>query len=540
MTLPVGPLDPPWPDRITGLRESQVRAIDQIVTAFERGKRIVVLEAPTGSGKTVIGEAVRRRLGGQALYVCTDKVLQDQFEDSFPYARILKGRRNYATLDVPERTAEDCDASEDPQLCATCVARKITVPSLRHCSFCHPISACPYRVAKRAAREARLGCTNTSYLLTEANGPGEFSGWPLIIVDEADRLESALMGHVELRVSAQRWASFDLDPPRPDTPAPTWAMWIDAIALPAMREAAKRLIGDDVNDDEDRGEKVAAIRALGRRLADLRTELAAWRWVAVPTDRGGTTFRPVRVRQKGPELLWRHAERWLLMSATILDARRLLWTLGADAEPWTFVSVPSSFDPSRRPIVLSPVAQVTRKNPGAPMALASALRRILTKHLAERILVHTVSHRLAGQLAELLDHDHRLVVLQPGRRDEALTRYLAMPDGVLLAAGLERGVDLADDACRVVVVAKCPWPDLSDPQVAARVHGLGAASPSEKAEGRTWYAYQALAAVIQMTGRGMRHEDDRCVTYLLDQQLMRLLDLRVPDWWREAVRAEPL
>ena len=60
------------------MRPRQIPAVDVIVEAFEAGKRIVVLEAPTGAGKTVIAEAVRRRLKVPALYVCTDKLLQDQ------------------------------------------------------------------------------------------------------------------------------------------------------------------------------------------------------------------------------------------------------------------------------------------------------------------------------------------------------------------------------------------------------------------------------------------------------------------------------
>jgi ATP-dependent DNA helicase DinG len=558
-------LDPEWPAHITEFRPAQARAVEEVTAAFLKGARIVVVEAPTGAGKTPLAEGVRRNLNVSALYVCTDKLLQEQLRQTFPsYAKILMGRRNYTALDnLRDKdgrlfTAEDCDLADDStgdvgalfDGCRTCTTRNLVrAGNAKHCSYCHPWSSCPYKLAKRAARSARLGCTNLSYLLTEANGPGEFSDWPLIIADECDRLEGALSQHISVSVSAARWKVFGLEAPVQGS-APQWAAWIESIALPAMREKVKTLHAETYDDEDHEPTEgqikfLTGLKNLGKRLAfEVVPALRAWQMVAVADrQRGGVEFKPVRVRREAPDLLWRHADKWLLMSATVLDAERLLWTLGAEKEPWHFISVPSSFDVARRPVILSPVAQVTKRNPSAGKALAEALDRILKRHQGERILVHTVSHRLANELWTLLGgaNHPRLVLLRPGGRDHAIAEYTAKKDGVLIAAGLERGVDFADDLCRVVVVAKCPWPDLGDPVVEARVAGRGAADRVEAMEGRDWYAEQALRTVVQATGRGMRHAGDSCTSYLLDQQLVRLLDLKgVPEWWREAVRAEPV
>src|ERR1044071_802580 len=100
---------PPWAHTV---RPAQQEAVDAIVRRFEGGAQVVILDAPTGSGKTLVAELVRRALNTRALYVCVDRGLQDQVLRDFDYAKIIKGRRNYPTLDraqaFPELTCEDC------------------------------------------------------------------------------------------------------------------------------------------------------------------------------------------------------------------------------------------------------------------------------------------------------------------------------------------------------------------------------------------------------------------------------------------------
>ena len=61
------------PERFESLKAVQVRAIEEILDEFSRGVRCVVVDAPTGSGKTVIGECVRILLGVRGQYICHSK-----------------------------------------------------------------------------------------------------------------------------------------------------------------------------------------------------------------------------------------------------------------------------------------------------------------------------------------------------------------------------------------------------------------------------------------------------------------------------------
>jgi len=85
---------PPMPDKFTEFRDNQWDAIVEIMEHLEAGKKAVMLSAPTGSGKTILGETVRRLTAGTSVYCCTTKSLQDQIQREFSYAKTIKSRTN--------------------------------------------------------------------------------------------------------------------------------------------------------------------------------------------------------------------------------------------------------------------------------------------------------------------------------------------------------------------------------------------------------------------------------------------------------------
>jgi len=95
---------------------------------------------------------------------------------------------------------------------------------------------------------------------------------------------------------------------------------------------------------------------------------------------------------------------------------------------------------------------------------------------------------------------------------------------------MDRGVDLPEEQCRVVIIAKMPYPDLGDPQTNKRVHA--------SVDGSNWYAHKTISSVIQMSGRAVRSESDYAETHILDRQFGKLYSehrMMFPAWFREAV-----
>lgn len=519
------------PDWVTDLRPHQWAAVDRVMELYRRGVKVVFLDAPTGSGKTLIGEAVRRRMAREgiaknALYVCSDRGLQDQFVADFPYAQVLKGRTNYATLTgTGDITCGDCTkAGADDD-----------------CNWCDPTSMCPYVVAKGRALRSPLAVLNTAYLMSEANGPGAFAGRGLTIIDECDVLEDVLMGFVEFRVTDRQARRLGVEAPKKGSHLPTLLKWIAEELQPAVERTRKGLAGErslwgDVKKQRELNQytRLAGDVATVLRLADKDN------WVR--DNDAPMALKPITVDAYGKQVLWRHSEHWLLMSATIISPEQMVESLGVEGGEgeeggWGIVSVPMTFPVENRPIVQSPVANMTKKEKDTAWpAMVDGIAKVLERHEGERVLVHAVSYELAAYLAAGLAGCGRRVVTyrNPREKDAALRTYRSAKGAVLVASSMDRGVDLKDDDCRVVIVAKVPFPYLGDPQVGKRMHLPG---------GQEWYAVQTVRSVVQMTGRGVRSADDWAVTYVLDGQFTSNLWKRnkrlFPGWWRDAVQFVP-
>lgn len=321
---------PKW---ATEIRPNQMRALQDVLTQYAAGNTIAVLDAPTGAGKTLIGELVRQSLNVRSLYICSSISLQEQFARDFPHAKILKGRSNYATADSPSRfpdlNAGDCQKERaDLPACFDCDPEYIDF-EVPHCQWCHPVKNCPYERAKAEAIRASLVCTNTAYFLHEANYVGNLTlARQLVIVDEADLLEDNLLSFVEVHVSRRRSIELQIQAPEKKTVESAWVEW----AL----YAEQRLKEVRASGRFD-GESVAAIRQrrsldnlIGnvQRLNNAKTGLASGGWVYTGYDKGDISFKPVSVDTIAHQYLWKHSPRWLLMSATTISFDVMMASLG--------------------------------------------------------------------------------------------------------------------------------------------------------------------------------------------------------------------
>jgi ATP-dependent DNA helicase DinG len=75
-------------------RNNQDQVIRQICDAFNSGYKCIILEAPTGFGKSAIAITIARTLGSS--YICTaTKDLQTQYTHDYKFLKVAKGKRNF-------------------------------------------------------------------------------------------------------------------------------------------------------------------------------------------------------------------------------------------------------------------------------------------------------------------------------------------------------------------------------------------------------------------------------------------------------------
>lgn len=511
-------------------REHQQEVVARIIGAFDSGKRFVVLESPTGSGKSVIAMAVARYLG-DAYFITPQKILQDQYLRDFGRfgMRTIKGRNNYVCDEFPNLRADKAPCVAGPSNCETCA----------------------YRTAKEKAANADFTVFNPYYYLLETSGASSpFGKRSLIIADEAHRLESVLMSHYSLRLSLDIMETAGLDMMIPDfgDKLGDWLEWLEELAERAqkgMREVQKEISKIEWGKDL---KTLAKLIPRENLLFNITLKLEAIleapddeSWVVDKKgqkslsgswlDERTVDFKPVVVDGFGP-LLFALGERALLMSATILDAELVCNSLGIDFAEVEAISVPATFPVKNRPIYLDPAGRMSYNHIEATLPkLAKKVQELLSNYAGDKGIVHCVSYRIQQYLLEEVDHDDRFIAHGSRDREKALARHLKSSEPtVLLSPSMTEGLDLADDASRFQIICKVPYPPLNDPQIKARM----------KREPE-WYQLQTALAMVQAYGRSVRSPDDFAATYILDASFYRFYESnerRLPQWFREALITE--
>jgi ATP-dependent DNA helicase DinG len=502
-------------------RKGQKEAIDKAREAFKKGKRFVVIEAPTGSGKSAIAVTFARE--AKSSYILTaQKILQEQYVRDFPDLSLMKGRSNYACLVAPTHAAA-----------APCITGK----RFPQCDDC------PYFAAKETAIAANTATMNYAYYLAELNYSGGFQPRELLILDEAHNAEAALMSFIQITLSDSRLTALGLTERIPTVIDDLEYFDFAEQMLPGFKTQSKKL--EDVLKKTTSTGDAAIAQMQNKQYLDnqirriemlkISREEDFVEWVVERgrnTEGQWLTFKPVKVSSFAQSLLFDFADKVLMLSATILDAPTYLRSLGIHPEQAEVITVDSDFPPENRPIYVRPVAKMTRHSIEKDMPkLLKEIVELMESHPNDKGVIHAHSYKIAGYIAKNLPktYQHRLVThYGSDGREAALDKHTrSIQPTVLLTPSMTEGIDLADDLSRWQVICKIPYPYLGDPQVAKR-----------KDIDAAWYDWKTCLTVVQAYGRSIRSADDYAVTYVLDADFATFVkrqEKRLPRWFLEAI-----
>jgi Rad3-related DNA helicase len=512
------------PAKFKEWRDDQYTALKTIT---QSDKPFFLADLPTGLGKSLIGVGTQRILKQRLIYLTGTKQLQDQVEHDFGDIVVtLKGRANYPCRireDVfPEITAEDCRAGKP-----------------RECEY---YSECEYYQQKERARQADIVVLNNAYFLNEVNGfQSAFDGAGILVVDEVDSLDNALMNYIEFKITSRQLEHYHLLLPDDPQVKESWLKWIPG---------AINHLEQQVSDSESRlhqcgfqnwgkteiqeNKKKKAMQKLIDKLSFIASE-ADQNWIFYYEENKEKgyefNFRPINVAKYAHRYLWDHAEYKVGMSGTIFSAEITCRELGI--EDCDYLSLESPFLVENRPIYYKPVVNLSKKTMSNQLPLLQkAIDQDLLKYPDQKVLIHTVSYQLRNYLRDTLTCQERLMTHESDDREEALESFKSSRSPlVMLSPSFDRGVDLPEaDNCGAVMVCKMPYLYLGDPQVKAKVDLPG---------GWAWYALKACQTLVQMTGRSVRSPRQRCDTIIYDAQFSRLrsrMQEILPVWWQAAIR----
>ncbi|MDD5229693.1 MAG: ATP-dependent DNA helicase [Candidatus Marinimicrobia bacterium] len=556
------------PKKFQNWEGKQAEIIEDIVRSNEP---LYLLDAPTGSGKSVIGIAssyiwrtnwlTSKILSGEeteglpkrVIYVTKTKQLQDQLLHDFPNSKTIKGRKNFRCLLAPEKfpefSAEDCP--------------KRGKEKDSYCKF-----NCPYLLAKNEALNAEIAVLNESYYLSEINGPGLFRNADFVILDEVDSIESTLMNHISIFVSISILKDFGLQAPQN---CDSWKEWIRwwcrtdyqrTIVTHSMKSNIdmfeenwsdveikfnkKHLHLNNFNDRLETFMKeilfqlnTLTTNSPPKSLEDIIQASTSRETPFIIQERKdkkdeitGWELKPVTVSRFAKRKLWCHGIRFLGMSGTILAPSVLARELGINQ--YDYKQIPSPFPTKHRPIYYWPVTNMRKTSIDNGIALPNMLRalgKIINKYPNTKMLIHAASYLVASAIEYEFGSNPRFITHNTDNRITQLDKFKESPEPLFMVSpSFDRGVDLPDDQCRCVVICKIPYLNLGDKQIAARIKAPG---------GDQWYVFKAIQTVMQMTGRGVRNKFDYCDTYILDAQFNSLLARTrqyIPEWWMESIK----
>jgi len=503
-------------------REYQESAVDFIL---QSKRKIVVVQAPCGSGKSLIGMAAGSHYS-TFTYLVSSKALQGQLVNDFSEVAVMKGRNNYS-----------CQYNQDLN-CDQCM-HKVLI----QCEYYK--DRCPYEVQKRIVLGTRRRLLNYSYYLYESAYAGaKFSGSKLLICDEGDLLEGLLADFISLSIPARAVKRLMIPKPKYITAEAkngiaSWIDWAEKVVHKRISNRIARVkdeIADPTVGDPDLPKLHRELKGLGGILerVNIFVKNVDKEWIFEEDKNGGYIFKPTWVPEElSDKFFFKTADKFVLMSATFPPAAIQGKLLGRPVGDFDYLELPSTFSVKNRQVYVRPAGDLAYKTfeVEAPKVI-KAIGGIINAHPNEKGLIHAVSYRLCNMIMNINgDVGRRLITHQSADREQVLEEFKASDRPmVLVSPSMERGISLDDDMARWIIFAKAPFLSLADKLVKKRVYGSNI--------GALWYKSICCQTITQGTGRAVRHKEDYAVSYLLDKQIFNLIANNrslFPLYWLESI-----
>jgi len=480
-------------------RKYQRESIIKVFDYFEAGAKVVALNAPTGSGKSIVGMAVANGMDSSYYVVCNLN-LQDQINKEFTCHKDIRGRSNYKCILL--------DTTCDEGLCQKRKDYK--------CG-----EDCEYKIAKKDAIDAQITLTNVWYWILE--GGRNFEKRELVIIDEGHNLPEMLVMFSRVKITSKNVTKEIFDRAVERYNMIDSQMFVEEL----MKDIDSEIdhIGE-ISELDDKGLKLLKrlqnmyVRLNNCILAgDILVEKFDW-WFDIV---------PMKASAVAKKLLFDRADKVLMMSATInpfyikneLDIERIL-----GKKKLGYFNIPSTFPPERRKIFLMPVVNFKYANQTMEneLKMVDAIIEIMKLYPDDKGLIFCQGYRYL----EMLDGvDSRIITYLREYRKKAIKKWKeGFGNNVLAGVKMEEGEDLKDNMARFSIIFKSPIPGTLDIRVKERI----------KRNEWNWLFSRAQCMLVQAAGRIVRSETDYGDMWVLDEGACKLFKRKgIPQYIKDAI-----
>ena len=523
-------------------RNSQIKLINKINFAIKKGYKNIILEAGTGTGKSAIATTLANMYEDSYILTMT-KQLQEQYLDDFDDMLVeIKGKGNYK-----------CNYKG---YCDFCIKDEY---NLRKCDDCD------FKLAFKRAVEAENVITNYDFFYYMGVANKLLDPRELLILDEAHNLERKMLmlsSHGLNREYIATKFGLDIFQPIMDESKSLYYLktnpqyWIELCdeLVGICKERIKEIEGEHKNDVqvtldefENNPSKFSSIDYIEKQR--LETDMKSFNSISV----GLTTneliidlpendaikdnqmdiqaeFKPFSVSEDTQELLKLGNIR-IFLTGTLGNKDKFCKWNDINPEETFYIYEKSPFDVEKRPIYPDFVGSMSGKTRNVPnwknKNAISKIKELIDKHPDENGVIHTSSNEQAFWIIDNLK-EYPIVFVGGKDRNEIIKKFAESKERlILIGASIKDGVDFKGDLCRFQIIFKIPYPQLNE-QVKYR-----------KALDKSWYFYQAVMALMQAYGRGIRDQNDWCVMYVIDSDFEQLYNFNKSffnEYFSEAIK----
>lgn len=535
-------------------REGQVEYCQQVLEAYlDEGFKTVILNAPTGTGKSILGAVIaevlerkKGKTGLAAFMLMGQNVLAQQYVNTFVEKKtvsagtfvFLKGANNYPC------TALSADGEEiSAESCALRVFQENGMDEIvdDHCK------KCKFLEQKALKNKCRNLITNYSYYFIDrmylADTEAALAPRTLAIFDEAQTINDLFVEHNAIYFSEKKLKQYhdeladNLKLGNTDTFKNLKKIASDLKAGLITEKnylAYLKMLLAIYDSAKDQAEKEAkgAIRSFNRynRLSRIGKkygglgckidDLLKYNYDHIFEYKKTEQEISVKAIFCGDMFAQLHNSDYMLFMSATITKDYLVETLKLDSRDIKFVQLAPTFPKENKQVIFwSPLSlnYTTLKEEKTIKTVQDRVSQIVALHSEkkEKGIVLTPSFELSRKICESLvrKKDYDVFEHHQGEKLAIVLEQFKYAKGpaVLVSPSLFEGISLDDDMSRYQVFVKAPYPSLGD----KRIKYILDRHPDI-------YSFITLLKVIQGCGRSTRSAEDYSVTYMLDNNLQRL------------------